>query len=105
MSFLAYEESQNILDSLQVNSSRSENIALSCSLGRVLAKDIVAEFNDPQFPTASMDGYAIKYEDLERETLDVLGDNPAGNDEQRVVKSGECIKTFTGSKMPEEQIL
>ncbi|MEJ2414769.1 MAG: molybdopterin molybdotransferase MoeA, partial [Sulfurimonas sp.] len=33
--------------------------------------------------------------------LIVLGDNPAGNDEQRIVNEGECIKTFTGSKMPE----
>jgi molybdopterin molybdotransferase len=90
-----------MLDLLQVNSNRSENIALSCSLGRVLAKDIVAKFNDPQFATASMDGYAVKFEDLQSESITVLGDNPAGSDEQRVIKSGECIKTFTGSKMPQ----
>jgi len=101
MSFLSYETSQNMLDLLQVNSTRSENIALSCSLGRVLAKDIVAKFNDPQFATASMDGYAVKFEDLENESITVLGDNPAGSDEQRVISNGECIKTFTGSKMPE----
>jgi len=101
MSLLAYETSQNMLDLLGVNSNRSENVALSCSLGRVLAKDIVAEFNDPQFATASMDGYAVKFEDLQSESITVLGDNPAGSDEQRVLKSGECIKTFTGSKMPE----
>jgi molybdopterin molybdotransferase len=52
MSFLPYEESQDILNSLVVDSSKSENVPLSCSLGRVLAKDIVAKFNDPQFPTA-----------------------------------------------------
>ena len=101
MSFLPYEESQDILNSLVVDSSKSENVPLSCSLGRVLAKDIVAKFNDPQFPTASMDGYAVKFEDLDMQSITVLGDNPAGNDEQRVVKNGECIKTFTGSKMPE----
>ena len=101
MSFLSYETSQNMLDLLQVDSLRSENIALSCSLTRVLAKDIVAKFNDPQFATASMDGYAVKFEDLDSESIVVLGDNPAGSDEQRVINSGECIKTFTGSKMPE----
>ena len=101
MSFLSYETSQNMLDLLQVNSKRSENVALSCSLGRVLAKDIVAKFNDPQFATASMDGYALKFEDLDSESITILGDNPAGSDEQRVVANGECIKTFTGSKMPE----
>lgn len=100
MELLSYETSQNMLDLLHVNSSRYERVPLSSSLGRVLAVDIVAEFNDPQFPTASMDGYALKHEDLEAGTLSVLGDNPAGHDETRTLKSGECIKTFTGSMMP-----
>ena len=101
MSLLHYKKSIELLSGLEVNSSRVEKLPLSSSLGRVLAKDIVAVYNDPQFPTASMDGYAVKYSDLDLESITILGDNPAGNDEQRVLKSGECIKTFTGSKMPE----
>ena len=101
MSLLAYETSQDMLELLSVNATRFEKVALNVSLGRVLAEDIVAKYSDPQFPTASMDGYAIKHEDLEKGVLSVLGDNPAGSDETRVVLSGECIKTFTGSKMPE----
>ncbi len=101
MSLLAYETSQDMLDLLQVNSSRVENVALNASLGRILAKDIVAVYNDPQFPTASMDGYAVIHSDLESDGITVLGDNPAGSDETRVLSSGECIKTFTGSRMPE----
>ncbi len=100
MELLSYETSQNMLDLLAVNSSRYERVPLSCALGRILAVDIVAEFNDPQFPTASMDGYALKHEDLDLGVLSVLGDNPAGHDETRTLKSGECIKTFTGSMMP-----
>jgi molybdopterin molybdotransferase len=90
-----------MLDLLSVNTHRFERVSLSSSLGRVLAQNITAEFNDPQFPTASMDGYALRHEDLAQGTLKVLGDNPAGHDEKRVLKSGECIKTFTGSMMPE----
>ena len=101
MKLLSFETSQNMLNLLKVNSSRSEKISLTVSLGRILAEDIVAVYNDPQFVTASMDGYAIKHEDLEKQSIKILGVNPAGNDEQRVVNSGECIKTFTGSKMPE----
>ena len=59
MDLLSYETSQNMLELLQVNSKRFERVPLSASLGRILAVDIVAEFNDPQFPTASMDGYAV----------------------------------------------
>jgi molybdopterin molybdotransferase len=90
-----------MLDLLDVGFVKTQKLPLSDTLGKILAEDIVAEFNDPQFPTASMDGYALMYEDLDEPSLVILGDNPAGSDEQRVIKSGECIKTFTGSKMPE----
>jgi len=98
--FISFETSQNMLDLLQVNNHRYERVPLSDALGRVLAQDIVAEFNDPQFPTASMDGYAIRHEDMQKGELIVLGDNPAGHDERRVLQEGESIKTFTGSMMP-----
>ncbi len=101
MKLLSYETSQNMLNLLDVGNFRSENLPLSSTLGRILAGDIVAEFNDPQFPTAAMDGYAVIHSDLDGESITILGDNPAGSDERRVVSSGECIKTFTGSKMPE----
>ncbi len=101
MNLLSYETSQNMLDLLHVSEVKTQKVPLSSSLGRVLAEDIVAQYNDPQFPTASMDGYAILHADQELEHIKILGDNPAGSDERRVLKSGECIKTFTGSRMPE----
>ncbi len=99
--FMPYEESISVLESLHVKPITTKKVALPESLGYTLASDIIAQNNDPAFPTASMDGYAIKYEDQRIGSLEVLGDNPAGNDEQRTIKNGECIKTFTGSKMPE----
>ncbi len=101
MKLLSYETSQNMLDLLDVGALRSENLPLSNSVGRILAEDIIAVYNDPQFPTASMDGYALKHSDLDEDEILILGDNPAGHDEQRIIENGECIKTFTGSKMPE----
>jgi len=100
MSLLPYKTSISMLEALEVGALKVEKVMLSSAIGRVLAEDIVAKYNDPKFPTASMDGYAVKFDDLSSESIKVLGDNPAGNDEQRVVNSGECIKTFTGSKMP-----
>jgi len=99
MKLLSYETSQTMLSLLHVN-SRSQNVPLSASLGRVLSEDIIAKHNDPEFPTASMDGYAVIHSDLELGKIAVVGYNPAGSDEQRTIKSGECIKTFTGSMMP-----
>ncbi|MDD5201737.1 MAG: molybdopterin molybdotransferase MoeA [Sulfurimonas sp.] len=100
MSFLSYETSQNMLELLHINSTRYEKVPLSSSLGRVLTQDIVAAFHDPQFPTASMDGYALIYEDMDAPTVTIIGENPAGSDEKRTLSRGTCIKTFTGSIMP-----
>lgn len=100
MNLLSYETSQNMLDLLQINAQRSENVALTVALGRILAEDIIAKYHEPRFPTASMDGYAVLHSDLESGNIHIVGFNPAGNDEKRVLAKGECIKTFTGSKMP-----
>lgn len=100
MSLLSFETSQNMLELIELPSTKWENVPLSQALGRILAQDIVAAVDEPQFPTASMDGYAIKFEDQDLESLKIIGDNPAGNEEQRELQSGECIKTFTGSMMP-----
>ena len=101
MNLLSYETSKNMLELLDVGTTKVESVSLSSTLGRVLAQDIVAKYNDPAFPTASMDGYAIISSDQELDSISILGTNPAGNDEQRIISSGECIKTFTGSKMPQ----
>lgn len=100
MSLLSFETSQNMLNLLSVSMERVQSLPLSATLGRVLAEDIIAEFNEPQFPTASMDGYAILHSDITLGRIKIVGDNPAGSDERRLLLSGECIKTFTGSKMP-----
>ncbi|MDX9813742.1 MAG: molybdopterin molybdotransferase MoeA [Sulfurimonas sp.] len=100
MSLLSYDASQDMLELLDVGVIKHERVPLTLSLGRVLATDIVADENEPKFLTASMDGYAIKFEDQVLKTIKVLGDNPAGNDANMSIDSGESIKTFTGSKMP-----
>lgn len=99
--FIEYEKSMELLQTLFIKDIPTKKVMLLDSLGMYLANDIVADKNEPEFPTASMDGYAIKANDQKSKTLKVLGDNPAGNDEKRVLKEGEAIKTFTGSKMPD----
>ena len=100
MSLLSYETSQNMLDLLQVNSNRVENVALSSSLGRILAEDIIARFNDPQFPTASMDGYAVKVSDSSK-CVKVNSTIFAGDDSKEVLESGFAIKIMTGARIPQ----
>jgi molybdopterin molybdotransferase len=101
MSMISYEASMNMLELLSLAPMREEKLFISDALGRVLAHDIIAPEHYPRFATSAMDGYAIKYDDQEWGEIEIDGDNPAGSDLFKVVSGGKCIKTFTGSKMPE----
>jgi len=73
---------------------------------RVLATNVSAGIDVPSFEKATMDGYAVKFED----TLKATPENPvnlrliasifAGNDGNFKIKSGECIYVTTGSMLP-----
>jgi len=98
--FISYEESLNILNNIVYENKSTQKLFISDSLGRVLAKDIVACENSPAFETSAMDGYAIKHEDLKLGKLKITAKNPAGTIITSQVETGTCIKTFTGSLIP-----
>jgi len=98
--FISYEKSVEILQSVEITKRAIKKLSLMESLGKILATDIVAMGNYPEFPTSAMDGYAIKYIDQELGKIKISGINPAGSDEDLEVVDGSCIKTFTGSLMP-----
>ncbi len=99
---ISYNESVQQLADVQINTTAVERVFLSNALGRILAEDIIAQENSPMYPTSAMDGYAILAKDQDLGEIAVLSaDNPAGAEEIGVVSSGVCIKTFTGSLMPE----
>jgi len=100
MAHISFEESIEILNKNLPTKKRTKKVSLQESLGYVLANDIVASFNNPAYPTASMDGYAIKYSDIDKK-IKIIGSNPAGSFEYDTLKDGEAIKTFTGSFMPD----
>jgi len=101
MGFMHFDESMEILNKIEVKQFRRVKRYLVDTLGYVLAEDIVADHNSPSFPTAAMDGYAVRHEDLAQGRLEILSINPAGSDLVESVQQGGCIKTFTGSLMPE----
>lgn len=101
MGMISYETSQNMLSLLSIGALKSERLFIGDALGRILAEDIMASEDYPQYPTAAMDGYAFIHDDLEKNSsLVIQGDNPAGAEKVADVTSGMCIKTFTGSLMP-----
>ena len=99
MAHISFEESIHLVNENLPTKKRVKKVGLEEALGYVLAEDIVANFNNPSFPTASMDGYAIKHSDIDKE-IKIIGSNPAGSFEFDSLKDGEAIKTFTGSFVP-----
>ena len=100
MAFMHFDESMEIIENLEINDYRIKKVPLMEAQGYILAEDIVADHNSPEFPTSAMDGYAIIHEDMTLGALKVASINPAGSALKESVIGGTCIKTFTGSLMP-----
>ncbi|AXH15102.1 molybdopterin molybdenumtransferase MoeA [Malaciobacter mytili LMG 24559] len=98
--FISYKQSLEILEKIVIKTPPIKKMFLTNALGYVIAQDIIADHNSPEFPTSAMDGYAIKAEDIKKEALKIIDKNPAGSVVESVVEHGVCIKTFTGSLMP-----
>ncbi len=75
-----------------------ESIRLIDAVGRILAKNIVSNFNIPPYDNAAVDGYAFNLKDsLKKNKLKIIGTSKPGEPFLKNIKSGEGIKIFTGA--------
>jgi len=100
MAFMHFDKSLEILNDIEIKTFPTKKLYLVNALGYILAEDIIADHNSPEFPTSAMDGYAIRHKDLTLGKLEISSINPAGSSLTDKVTQGQCIKTFTGSLMP-----
>src|SRR5216684_450217 len=79
-----------------------ESVALSDSLDRVLAEDIVADTDLPPFDRAQMDGYALRAADVATTPaqLRIVGESAAGKGWHHEMKAGEAVRIMTGAPVP-----
>jgi molybdopterin molybdotransferase len=99
--FITYNQSMDILNSVNITHTNIKEMFISDALNYILAEDIIANHNSPEFLTSGMDGYAFKYEDIGLDSLKISDYNPAGSIVKSEVLNGYCIKTFTGALMPQ----
>ena len=75
--------------------------------GCILAADVTAEYDIPTFPSSSMDGYAVRAEDIRGASasspvsLRKVGEAPIGHPPADPVGPGECVWIATGAPVPE----
>ena len=102
-------------DALQVDKAREairacltpvaevERVAVRAALGRVLAQQIVPAIDVPAHDNSAMDGYAVRFADLEpgtETTLQEIGAAFAGRKFAGEVGAGQCVRVMTGAVMP-----
>ena len=97
---ISFEKSMELLSSIDIKPTNSVKLNLMDAQGYILAKDVVADYNSPEYPTSAMDGYAIKFKDMKLKRLPIQSINPAGAEVVEELAAGKAIKTFTGSLMP-----
>ncbi|MDC3080723.1 molybdopterin molybdotransferase MoeA [Paracoccaceae bacterium] len=79
----------------------TENIFLKDSIGRTLSKPLTVSKSIPEFDTSSMDGFAIKKSSLGKiKRFRIIGEIPAGSKSRYVIKPYDCVRVYTGSRMP-----
>lgn len=82
----------------------AERVPLTTALGSVLADDVAAPMNLPAWPNASMDGYAVRSEDISRVpvNLRVTGTTPAGGTPSTspALQGGDATRIMTGAPVP-----
>lgn len=81
----------------------TEPLPLAQAAQRVLAASVIARIDSPRCDVSSMDGYAVREEDLARfpARLNVIGESFAGAGWDGVVRPGTCTRIFTGAPIPE----
>ena len=82
--------------------SQSERVPLREALGRVLAEQIVPAINVPAHDNSAMDGYAVRFSDVEagETVLREVGAAFAGRVFHGSLGKGECVRVMTGAVMP-----
>ncbi len=78
------------------------SVALDAAVDCILAEDIFSENNIPAFNQSSMDGYAFRYADWEKNLkLKIDGEAAAGIAGGLKLNHGQAIRIFTGASIPQ----
>jgi molybdopterin molybdotransferase len=103
---ITIDEARGIIGRAVQPISRTARVSLSSALGRVLAGEVVATADVPPFSRASMDGYAVRAEDIRGATrekprrLECVGQVFTGDATSPGISAGQCLEIATGAPMP-----
>ena len=101
------ESLQTLLGTLPDRKPAAETVETALSLGRILADDVRAPHPLPEFPRATVDGYAVRARDTFGASeslpgyLTLIGEAPMGDAPSFALTPGACALIHTGGMLPE----
>ncbi|HHF3272573.1 TPA: bifunctional molybdopterin-guanine dinucleotide biosynthesis adaptor protein MobB/molybdopterin molybdotransferase MoeA [Vibrio alginolyticus] len=98
--FLSVVQGQEKILSLVNTVSEIEACRIENAYGRVLAEHIVSPVNVPQYTNSAMDGYAIRSDDVKRDSYQVVAEVMAGHAYDQPLDVGQAVKIMTGAPTP-----
>ncbi|MEI2563097.1 bifunctional molybdopterin-guanine dinucleotide biosynthesis adaptor protein MobB/molybdopterin molybdotransferase MoeA [Vibrio metoecus] len=98
--FLSVEQGREKILSLISHLAETESVAIQECYQRVLARKVHSPINVPAYRNSAMDGYALRSDDLERDSYRVVAEVLAGSHYAKTVELGEAVKIMTGAPMP-----
>ncbi|EMN7430460.1 bifunctional molybdopterin-guanine dinucleotide biosynthesis adaptor protein MobB/molybdopterin molybdotransferase MoeA [Vibrio parahaemolyticus] len=98
--FLSVVQGQEKILSLVSTVSEIEACKIENAYGRVLAEHIISPVNVPQYTNSAMDGYAIRSDDVDRNSYQVVAEVMAGHAYDQPLEVGQAVKIMTGAPTP-----
>ncbi|HCG6616567.1 TPA: bifunctional molybdopterin-guanine dinucleotide biosynthesis adaptor protein MobB/molybdopterin molybdotransferase MoeA [Vibrio parahaemolyticus] len=98
--FLSVVQGQEKILSLVNTVSEIEACKIENAYGRVLAEDIISPVNVPQYTNSAMDGYAIRSDDVDRDSYQIVAEVMAGHAYDQLLEVGQAVKIMTGAPTP-----
>jgi molybdopterin molybdotransferase len=103
---LSVAEAEKIILNLVQPICETETISLENASDRILAESITSKQDFPYWDNSAMDGYAVKYKDVQNASSDnpvklkIIEEISAGYVPKKELQSGETARIFTGAMLP-----
>ena len=80
-----------------------EEISIINGLGRVTHSDIISRLTQPPVALSSMDGYAVRFSDVQKIPTKLIrvGSAPAGGAYSNTLNDNDAVRIFTGGPVPD----
>ncbi|MFC2132110.1 gephyrin-like molybdotransferase Glp [Bacteroidota bacterium] len=85
----------------------TEYVSINKCCNKVLAEDIITHEPLPRYTNSSMDGFAVKWEDIRNTgedslvSLEIIGESRAGIPFDNLIEKGQTVSISTGGLLPE----